>query len=135
MELFNLIGTTFGGDGQSTFGLPDLRGRTPLGMGQARTGTNYTIGQPGGLESVTINAAQMPAHTHQASAAGQTGNTPHPAGALLGDGQSIYHNGTNVSPLNAATIGSLGGSQPHENRQPYLVFNWIISMGGIYPSQ
>jgi microcystin-dependent protein len=135
--LYNLIGTTFGGDGQNTFALPNLNGRTVLGMGTAVTGTNYPIGQVGGVESVTISPTTMPQHTHPLSAAGQTGNYTHPAGSLLGDGQNIYHSGTPHATvqLNAASIGPLGGSQPHENRQPYLTFNWIISMNGIYPSQ
>lgn len=134
--LYNLIGTTFGGDGQTTFALPNLNGRTVLGMGTAVTGTNYTIGQVGGVESVTISPTTMPQHTHPLSAAGLAGNNTRPAGSLLGDGQDIYHpNPHAVVPLNAAAIGSLGGSQPHENRQPYLTFNWIISMQGIYPSR
>jgi len=132
--LFQLIGTTFGGDGVHTFGLPDLRGRTPLGMGVASTGTNYALGQPGGAEAVVLAVAHMPLHTHPASASATAGSG-HPAGSLLGGGLDIYHHGSGAAAMNGATIGSLGGSLPHENRQPWLTLNWIISMYGIYPSQ
>jgi len=133
--LFNLIGTTYGGNGQTTFNLPDLQGRIPLHQGSNGIST-YVIGQVGGVESVTITLNQFPSHTHplQASSANASSNIP--ANNTLGANVSAY---TGVAPsiaLNNAMIGSSGGgSQPHENRQPFVVLNWVISLFGIYPSQ
>lgn len=134
--LFNLLGTTYGGDGQNTFGLPDLRGRTPVGMGLAVTGANYTLGQQIGTETVTVTVPQLPSHSHTPGAAGTNGSSAHPGGALLGDGTAIYHKGAASSSvaLNGAAVTPLGGSQPHDNLQPYLTMNWIISLFGVYPS-
>lgn len=135
--LFNLIGTTYGGDGQETFALPDLRSRTPNHMGQAPGLSNYVIGEAIGTEEVTLTMQQMPAHSH--AFIGSTGNTntSNPGNNIIaqasqvnmffGDNPSIAMKSNNVSPV--------GGSQPHENRMPYLVLNYIISLYGIYPSQ
>src|ERR1041384_321245 len=128
--LFNLIGTTYGGDGQSTFGLPDLQGRVPLHMGQGSGLSNYVIGQSGGVESVTLTTQQIPQHNHLVSVVtGNTnGNTSTPASnSILSDefqapANSAFtyvpDNGTNQITLGPLTIGPAGGSQPHENRQP-----------------
>ena len=132
--LFNLIGTTYGGDGQSTFALPDLRGRAALHMGTATTGSTYAIGQTGGVETVTLTANQMPLHSHAFQAAGVLGDSQHANNTLLADGQAIYSaNAPNVAML-GTSVSSVGGNQPHDNLQPYLVLNWIISLYGIYPS-
>jgi microcystin-dependent protein len=132
--LYNLIGTTYGGDGQQTFALPDLRGRIPLHTGSNGVST-YVIGQLGGVENVTLTLNQFPTHSHllQGSSADASSNIP--TGNTLG-GVSAY---TALAPsiaMNNSMIGSSGGgNQPHSNLQPYLVLNWIISLFGVYPSQ
>jgi microcystin-dependent protein len=136
--LFTLIGTTYGGDGVSTFALPDLRGRAPIHQGtNPSNGATYFIGQAGGAETVTLTPGQMPAHSHVPQAAiGATGN---PANSPANNVWSGWTGGqfTAQAPavnLNAAAIGANGGSQPHENMVPFLVINFIISLYGIYPS-
>jgi microcystin-dependent protein len=139
--LLQLIGTTYGGDGQSTFNLPDLQGRVPVHMGTARSGTNYTIGEKAGVESVTLTVNQLPSHNHPLLA---TASTPSlsPSNALPATanstepGVNTYGPGTGSSTnLTASTILSDGGSQPHSNIQPILAINFIISLFGIFPSQ
>lgn len=128
--LFQLIGTTYGGDGQSTFALPDLRGRLPMHQGNA-----VTLAETGGSEAVTLTLSQIPAHNHVVGAA-PAGTTAAPAGAILASGVAgLYHptpSGTNA--MNSATIQPAGGSQPHTNLQPYLCVTFIISLFGIFPS-
>lgn len=134
--LFNLIGTTYGGDGQSTFALPDLQSRVPIHQGQG-----FTLAENGGVETVTLTASQIPAHTHPALAATE-GNSG-PAGAYWstdpGGSVAAYVipvNGMNPDvSINPDAIVSSGGSQPHDNMQPYLTLNFIISLFGIFPSQ
>ena len=136
--LFNLIGTTYGGDGQSTFGLPDLRGRTPVGTGPLAGGSTYVIGQKGGAENVTLSLQQYPSHIHPLAATSNNGNSNNPGGNLLAAGQAIYSSNTPepVFALNKAAVTlSPGSGQPHSNLQPFLTCNWIISLYGIYPSQ
>lgn len=131
--LFQLIGTTYGGDGQSTFALPDLRGRVPI-----HVGSGFTLAQAGGVETVTLTTNQIPAHSHVPQAAiGATGN---PANSPAGNVWSGWTGGqfTTQAPavnLNGAAIGPDGGSQPHDNMPPYLAINFIISLFGIFPSQ
>jgi microcystin-dependent protein len=135
--LFNLIGTTYGGDGQSTFALPDLRGRAPVHMGTG-AGASYVIGQSGGAETVTLTTNQIPQHSHvPLAAAGAPGN---PANSPLNNVWSGWTGGqfTNVTPstpMDPNAIGSAGGSQPHDNMVPYLTISFIISLFGIFPSQ
>jgi microcystin-dependent protein len=132
--LFQLIGTTFGGDGVNTFGLPDLRGRTALGMGTGSTGTSYVIGQQGGVEAVTLTTSQIPSHGHSANArSAGAGNDP--TNSVIAGGQSIFASATETETMAAAALTPTGGSQPHENRQPYLAANWIIALEGVFPSQ
>jgi microcystin-dependent protein len=140
--LFNLIGTTYGGDGQSNFALPDLRGRAPVHFGTSPvSGTSYQLAQTGGGENVTLTTQQIPSHNHpvQATTTGQTlspGSNAFPAlTASAQSGTAIYDANTPTVNLNANSIGNAGGSQPHDNMQPYLVLNYIISMFGIFPSQ
>ena len=136
--LYTLIGTTYGGDGQSTFMLPDLRGRAPVHAG-TNTGTSYVLGQTGGAEQVSLAAQNVPPHTHTVSAAsnsgGQGGNNS-PAGNVFGADPSIeqYELASNgvTGPLLSP---SQAGMQPHENRMPYLAVNYIISTQGVFPSQ
>jgi microcystin-dependent protein len=132
--LFQLIGTTYGGDGQQTYGLPDLQGRIPLHQGSNGV-SNYVMGQQGGVENVIVSLSQFPAHTHpmQGSSADASSNIP--TGNVLG-GVSAYNTTAPSIAMNNSMIGfSGGGSQPHSNLQPYLVLNWIISLFGIFPSQ
>jgi microcystin-dependent protein len=131
--LFNLIGTTYGGDGQQTFGLPDLQGRVPVHQGGA-----FVIGQRGGVESVTLHSNQMPIHTHQPFAASQNGTSNSPQGLLPAANTStkLYVSPAAVdAAMNLAMIANAGGNQPHDNMQPFLTMNWIISLYGVYPSQ
>ena len=134
--LFNLIGTTYGGDGQNTFALPDLRGRLPVHQGTGSDGISYTLGETGGVESVTLTTAQIPAHTHPLRANnGQPGNAITPAGnfpAISLNVTPFIEDATNGF-FNAAAISPAGGSQPHENMQPYLCVSFIISLYGVFP--
>jgi microcystin-dependent protein len=134
--LFQLIGTTYGGDGQTTFNLPDLRGRAPVHQGQGPGLSNYIIGQAGGVESVTLTTQQIPTHTHALTATTATGTQANPGGNLLANSQGpqpyIQENPDGV--LNAQAMGSAGGSQPHDNLQPFLGINFILSLEGIYPT-
>jgi len=136
--LFQLIGTTYGGDGQSTFALPDLRGRLPLHMGTGPDGTTYQLAETGGVEEVTLTVNQIPAHTHAhgCSSGGQT-NTSNPLNAVasvadLSQYSTLGSDGTQMgNPAMASTPA--GGSQPHTNMMPYLCIDFIISLFGIYP--
>jgi microcystin-dependent protein len=134
--LFTLLGTTYGGDGQSTFGLPDLRGRVALHQGQGPGLQSYIIGQTGGVESVTLTTNQLPQHSHSAGCTSNGQASSNAGSSVLASGPTIY-NTTNTAPgaLAAASIAPVGGSQPHENHQPYLTLNWIISLFGVFPSQ
>lgn len=134
--LFTLLGTTYGGDGQTTFGLPDLRGRIPVHIGQnPATGTNYALGNVGGVESVTLTTQQLPAHSHQATALSTAANLLTPKDALWAGGLTIYSTGAPTAPMAGDAISSVGGSQPHDNLMPFLCVNFIIALVGIYPSQ
>jgi microcystin-dependent protein len=130
--LFSLLGTTYGGNGQTTFALPDLRGRAPLHFGQGPGLANYDLGQVGGTENVTLLAGQMPAHTHAqpATAGDETTNRPNAAVPARG---GVYAGAPDGSNLAATT--SAGGGQPHANVPPYLALNYIIALEGIFPSR
>jgi microcystin-dependent protein len=134
--LFTLIGTTYGGDGQETFMLPDLRGRVPLHQG-TNQGQPFIIGERAGNESVTLTTAQIPVHTHTLLAAAVPGDQITPAGNLLANSFNVtpYINDVPTANMNANAVSQTGGSQPHENIQPYLCINFIISLFGIFPSQ
>ena len=136
--LFTLLGTTYGGDGQDTFALPDLRGRFAVHQGQGLGLSNYTIGEVLGTETVTLTVQQLPAHSHTANA-GSGGNVLTPGGNLwatdAGGNTAAYSDSSNAR-MAATAIGVTGGSQPHDNIQPFLVINFIINVtGGIFPSQ
>jgi microcystin-dependent protein len=133
--LFNLIGTTYGGDGQSTFALPDLRGRVPIHFGNG-----FTLAETGGVEQVTLTVSQIPAHSHPLLATRNPASGTAPSATVLpgvGATSTITPYGTDapLTPLAASSIGSTGGSQPHDNFQPYLCVDFIISLFGIFPSQ
>jgi microcystin-dependent protein len=138
--LFNLIGTTYGGDGQTTFKVPDLRGRAPLHMGQGNGLQNYVIGEVLGQESVTITTQTMPAHPHSLMASADAAAQITGAGGVLAAPPSLapyYAAPPDPTPLNPAalTAGPASGGQPHDNMQPFLAISFIISLFGIYPSQ
>lgn len=145
--LFSLLGTNFGGDGQQTFGLPDLRGRTPIHWGQGPGLSSYNLGQSGGVENVTLNTAQIPPHNHNINVTVGGPNTGNPEGAyfasspLTGSGpnatqlQTYSTNAPNGAVLNGTTIGSTGGNQAHPNLQPYLAVSYVIALQGIFPAR
>jgi microcystin-dependent protein len=156
--LFSLLGTTYGGDGRTTFALPDLRGRAPVGAGQGVGLSPYILGQVGGTENVTLTTNTLAAHTHQATPTGLSANVPavttigttnqaSPSVALAAPADAgrnpinIYSGGTPTQSLAPGTVtgsisvGSAGGGQPHANVQPYLALNYIIALQGIYPSR
>ncbi|WP_028103670.1 phage tail protein [Pseudoduganella violaceinigra] len=131
--LFSLMGTSYGGDGRVTFALPDLRGRTPVHIGDG-----ITQGQAGGEFAHTLNVAEMPGHTHRLLASTALASSGDPNGALLarkGRLSADAFNGTPNTSLVANQVSSTGGSQPHENMQPYLTLNFVIALQGIFPSQ
>lgn len=128
--LFNLIGTTYGGDGESTFALPDLRGRIPL-----HQGNGFILAETGGVESVTLTVQQIPAHSHAMLASLDIPPLSSPQNSVTGQAASkIYRAGNPTVFLNPAAVGPTGGSQPHDNFQPYLCVDFIISLFGLYPS-
>ena len=140
--LFNLIGTTYGGDGQTNFGIPDLRGRVPMHAGTGGGGT-YNLGEMAGTETVTLTTQQLPTHNHLvASTAPGASGTPGPTTIIADQGPAgapvsaylPFNNVTQVA-LRNSIVGLTGGSQPHDNMQPFLVVSYIISLFGIFPSQ
>ena len=136
--LFTLIGTTYGGDGQETFQLPNLQSRVPLHSGTAKSGTTYVIGETGGVENVTLNTQQMPTHTHPMTASLNPGIAGNAQGNIICSSPSInlYIEGEGPdNVMNNGVVGPVGGSQPHENLQPYLCISFIISLFGVFPTQ
>jgi len=127
--LYNLIGTTYGGDGQMTFGLPDLRGRLPV-----HQGNGFQLGQSSGTETVTLNTAQLPSHNHAAVADSNTGSTGNPQGNIVaGSTLTPYNTTAAASQMGGNSIGNTGGNQPHDNVMPYQCVNYIIALEGIFP--
>ncbi|QDS33445.1 phage tail protein [Brevibacillus brevis] len=134
--LYSLIGTTYGGDGQMTFALPDLRGRIPLHQGtNPSTGTTYVMGGKNGVESVTLTVSQLPAHSHTVHASSQRGTQNSPANAVWAKNAQQYSVNAPDGLMNASSLSSVGGNQPHSNLMPFTVINFIIALYGIYPSQ
>lgn len=142
--LFSLLGTTYGGNGQTTFALPDLRGRVPVGTGQGPGLPNVILGEVSGSPTHTLIANEMPAHNHVIS--GNTSglaNSASPGGNSLGIGVvpstntpvNMYNSAAPSTPMNAQSVGIAGGNQPHNNMQPYLGMNYIIALEGIFPSR
>ena len=130
--LFALLGTTYGGNGITTFALPDLRGRAPI-----HVGTGFVQGQTGGELSVTINSSTMPAHTHLAQGVTTFGTLATPKGNTWGSSADNPYSTTTAGSvgMNPASVATVGGNQPHENEQPFLVLNYIIALSGIFPSR
>jgi microcystin-dependent protein len=129
--LFQLIGTTYGGDGQSTFNVPDLRGRLPIHMGGG-----FTLGQPGGVETVALTVNQIPSHSHPFVASTSVASQTNPTGNLVAQSTqaTVYIDSSPNPTMAAAVIQPAGGNQPHTNFQPYLCVSFIISLFGIFPS-
>ncbi|MBC8032037.1 MAG: phage tail protein [Pyrinomonadaceae bacterium] len=129
--LFSLLGTTFGGDGRVNFALPDLRGRVPI-----EVGNGHTLGEKGGEQAHTLSMSEMPQHAHLATATSTNGGVIIPTGNILAGGTpQLYHApDNNLTPLNAATLGNVGGSQAHLNMQPFLTLTFCIALQGIFPS-
>ena len=134
--LFNLIGTTYGGDGQETFNLPNLQSRVPIHMGTGPDGTVYQLAEQAGTESVTLTTAQIPVHTHGLTCSTAAGAVNSPANQVIAASPSVllFIQDTPDSNLNTNSVTPQGGSQPHENCQPFLCVNFIISLFGIFPS-
>ena len=128
--LFALLGTTYGGNGQTTFNLPNLRGRVPISMG-----AGHTLGEAAGSSAVTINIQQMPQHLHFLQGSSNGGDTPTAVGNLLASALNVYRQPDNLQALRPDAVSNVGGSQPHTNLMPYLVLNFIIALQGIFPSQ
>ena len=128
--LFSLLGTTYGGNGQTTFALPDFRGRAPV-----HVGAGFTLGQKAGEDAHTVTMSELPQHTHPVNASTAPGTVNIPTGNFLANSNvSPYRTSANTN-LSPQIVSNTGGSQPHENRQPYLVLNFVIALQGIFPSQ
>ena len=138
--LFSLLGTLYGGDGITTFGLPDLRGRVAIGAGQGPGLSAYTQGEQTGTENVTLISSQMPSHTHLMTASTDSQSSGSPGGNSFGSagrgaGDNVYAKGaTNLIPM-GCSVTPAGGGQPHNNLQPLLVLNYCIALEGVYPSR
>ncbi|UWZ86118.1 phage tail protein [Occallatibacter riparius] len=128
--LFQLIGTTYGGDGQETFALPNLQSRVPM-----HQGSGFVLGQAAGSENVTLTSQQMPVHGHTATATTGGNTAGQPGGNYLAQGADIYETNTAGNAAMSPSLTTAGGSQPHSNIQPFLCVNFIISLYGIFPSQ
>ncbi len=135
--LFSLLGTTYGGNGTTNFGLPDLRSRTPNSAGKAPSGNTYNLGQPGGEENHTLSVAEIPAHNHIMQGSGNAADLPNPDGNLLAPGgtAALFSNASNGANMAGNTIAIGGGGQGHQNIQPYLALNYCICTQGIFPSR
>jgi microcystin-dependent protein len=135
--LFQLIGTTYGGDGEETFNLPNLASRVPVHFGTGPDGTTYQIGEMAGTEQETLSVQQIPIHSHSLLASSAPGTETTVSGNLTGQPltKRIYAPATAPAAMNASAVTPAGGSQPHENTQPFLCINFIISLFGVFPSQ
>lgn len=131
--LFSILGTSFGGNGQTTFGLPDARGRVPIYQGGS---IGAIVGQNGGEEFHTLTQSEMPQHLHTLQGVKDAGTVQIPTGNFLADaGAQPYHGATNLGAMDPSSITNVGGSQPHENRSPFTVLNFCIALQGIFPSR
>jgi microcystin-dependent protein len=129
--LFSLLGTTYGGNGQTTFALPDLRGKVPI-----HVGSGHTLGEQGGEQAHTLSISQIPTHTHVLNGTNTDGDQAIPVGNLLArSATQLYAPPSNLAPMNAASVTNTGGSQAHANLQPFLTLTFCIALQGIFPSQ
>ena len=131
-SLYSLLGTTYGGDGRTTFALPDLRGRTPIHFGNG-----HNLGQKSGEETHTLSAAEMPAHTHTVQASPTAADTPLPTGNLLATtaAADVYNPANNLQNMSGASVANSGSGQAHDNMEPYLTLNFCIALQGLFPSR
>ena len=135
-SLYSLLGTTYGGDGRTSFALPDLRGRTPIHVGQAGGGTNHVLGSKDGEEAHVIAESEMPNHDHQAQASSSEGDSLIPTGNILARRLSEpYRSPTNLGDMETGTIENVGAGQAHDNMQPYLALHFCIALQGVFPSR
>lgn len=134
-SLYSLLGTTYGGDGRTSFALPDLRGRTPIHVGRSNGGGEHRLGEKAGEESQTLSVAEMPEHRHGWRANGASGDNPIPAGNVLGSFNNAYRDQADVVELRAGSLTDAGGGQAHNNVQPTLVLNFCIALRGLFPSR
>lgn len=133
--LFSLIGTTYGGDGRTTTALPNMEGRAPMHPGRGPGLTSRRLGQRGGVEQVTLTEAQMPNHRHTVFAEENDGRVLSPNGAFFATGEQMYHTSGTNGAMADGILPDTGGSQAHNNLQPYLTMNFIIALVGLYPSR
>jgi microcystin-dependent protein len=135
--LFQLIGTTYGGDGESTFNLPNLQSRIPIHFGTGGNGVTYQIGEMGGTEQETLSGQQIPNHTHTMLGSTNAANSGNPQNKVVAQAAGVAYMiiDSNEVTMNGIAVTPIGGSQPHENCQPFLCINYIISLFGIFPSQ
>ncbi|MEP3437319.1 MAG: tail fiber protein [Hoeflea sp.] len=136
-SLYSLLGTTYGGDGRTSFALPDLRGRTPLHTGNSNGGVDHSLGQKSGEETHTLGAVEMPQHTHSMEAGSVDGNTVNATGALLAReaGNPYSASSAGLANFRSGTVANVGGGQAHENMQPYIAVNFCIALQGLFPSR
>ncbi|CAM2066832.1 Phage tail protein [Sulfidibacter corallicola] len=137
-SLYSLLGTTYGGDGRTSFALPDLRGRTPIHVGRSNGGADHTLGSKSGEETHTLSGAEMPQHIHTIKASNDAANTVPSSSSLLGNVPNrIYADldPSRLATLHSGTIASVGGGQAHNNMQPYLAINFCIALQGLFPSR
>jgi microcystin-dependent protein len=127
--LFSLLGTTFGGDGRVNFGLPDLRGRTPI-----HVGSGHTLGEKGGEQAHTLSISELPQHVHTLNGVNTDAATNDPTNAALATAAAIYHSASTLTALRAGSVTNVGGSQAHLNMQPFLTLSFCIALQGIFPS-
>lgn len=134
--LFSLLGDRYGGDGRSTFALPDMRGRLPINQGSGPGLTPRQIGERVGAEQVSLTVPQMPSHSHQLQASNNTADSVEPQSRVLANGQTIYSSANaNLVAMSPNQVGSCGGNQPHNNVMPFLCVNFIIALQGLYPDR
>ncbi|MEM8696423.1 MAG: tail fiber protein [Pseudomonadota bacterium] len=135
-SLYSLLGTTYGGDGRTSFALPDLRGRTPMHVGRSNGGADHRLGQKTGEETHTISAAEMPQHDHNLMASSDAVASNDPTGRVLGNNQGlIYHAPATPVSMAPNSVANVGGGQAHENMQPYIAVNFCIALRGLFPSR
>ena len=136
-SLYSLLGTTYGGDGRTSFALPDLRGRVPAHIGDSGAGDFISLGQKGGEETHTLSANEMPQHSHLLNASSSDGNTTNVGNTLLArEAGGIYQaNANNPVQIHAGVVANAGGGQAHDNMQPYLALNFCIALQGLFPSR
>lgn len=135
-SLYSLLGTTYGGDGRTSFALPDMRGRTPMHVGRSNGGEDHREGQKSGEETHTLSGAEMPQHDHVLRASANTGNAITAAGHVLSKSLSnVYEDPVSLVAMRAGTVANVGGGQAHDNMQPYLAVNFCIALQGLFPSR